>query len=99
MRCWMCAVTCAASSWKNVLVVRPQPGHEVTWGVKWRRPSDWRICWQMRTSSARSPPGMGVRLVRMVSPMPSYSSTASAAVVATMPLAPRPASVSPRCSG
>ncbi len=35
----------------------------------------------------------------MVSPMPSCSSTAIAVLEATMPLAPMPASVSPRCSG
>ncbi|MNG25252.1 hypothetical protein D3C84_1100800 [compost metagenome] len=37
--------------------------------------------------------------MRMVSPMPSCSSTASAALEATMPLLPMPASVRPRCSG
>ena len=85
-------------SWKNVLVVRPQPGHAVTCGVKLRMPSDCRICWLTITSSVRSPLGSGVSEARMVSPMPSCSSTASAAVVATMPFDPRPASVRPRCS-
>ena len=28
--------------WKKVLVVRPQPGQDVTWGEKCRRSSDWR---------------------------------------------------------
>ena len=40
----------------------------------------------------------GVSEMRMVSPMPCWSSTESAAVDATMPLEPMPASVSPRCS-
>ncbi len=43
-------------------------------------------------------PAPGVSETRMVSPMPSCSSTAIAAVEATMPLEPMPASVSPRCS-
>ena len=86
-------------SWKNVLVVRPQPGQAVTCGVKLRMPSDCRICCETITSSVRSPLGSGVSEARMVSPMPSCSSGASAAVVATMPLLPMPASVSPRCSG
>ena len=49
-------------------------------------------------SCVRLPPGSGVREIRMVSPMPSCSSTASAAVEPTMPLLPIPASVRPRCS-
>ncbi len=32
----------SASSWKVVLVVRPQPGHAVTLGAKDRRPRAWR---------------------------------------------------------
>ena len=89
----------SAISWKKVEVVRPQPGHEVTWGSKARMASDWRICWATRTSSARSPPGRGVRDTRMVSPMPSISRGASPAVVATIPFAPSPASVRPRWRG
>src|SRR5271170_7515556 len=73
-------------------------GHAVTCGVKWRRPRTCRICWETITSSVRSPFGSGVSEARMVSPMPSCNSTESAAVVATMPFDPRPASVSPRCS-
>ena len=34
-----CSCTFFASSWKNSLVVRPQPGHAVTIGVNARRPS------------------------------------------------------------
>jgi hypothetical protein len=49
--------------------------------------------------AVRSPPGSGVSEMRMVSPMPSCSSTDRAAVEATMPLLPMPASVRPRCSG
>jgi hypothetical protein len=51
-----------------------------------------------RTSSVRSPPGSGVSEMRMVSPMPCCSRIASAAVEATMPFEPMPASVRPRCS-
>ena len=87
-----------ASSWKKVLVVRPQPGQAVTMGVKARRPMVCRISCATTTSCVRLPPGSGVSEMRMVSPMPSCSSTASAAVEPTMPLLPMPASVSPRCS-
>ena len=58
-----------------------------------------RISWATITSCVRSPPGSGVSDTRIVSPMPSCSSTPIAAVDATMPLLPMPASVSPRCSG
>ena len=60
--------------------------------------SDCKICWQTRTSSRRSPPGAGVRLTRIVSPIPSRRSEESPAVEATMPFIPMPASVSPRWS-
>ena len=43
-------------------MVRPQPGQLVTCGMKLRMPRDCRICWPQRTSSVRSPPGVGVRL-------------------------------------
>jgi hypothetical protein len=33
----------SASSWKVVLVVRPQPGHAVTLGENDRRPSAYKI--------------------------------------------------------
>src|SRR5205807_6111562 len=49
-------------------------------------PRDCRICCATRTSSARSPPGAGVSETRMVSPMPSCSSTPRAALDATIPL-------------
>jgi hypothetical protein len=88
-----------ASSWNTVLVVRPQPGQAATSGVKARRPMVCRISWATMTSRVRSPFGSGVSDTRIVSPMPSCSSTASAAVEATMPLLPMPASVRPRCSG
>ena len=42
-----------------MLVVRPQPGHAATCGVKLRSSSDCRICWQTMTSSVRSPFGSG----------------------------------------
>ena len=58
-------------SWKNVLVVRPQPGQAVTCGVKLRSSSACRICWHTITSSVRSPFGSGVSEARIVSPMPS----------------------------
>src|SRR3954468_19574164 len=48
------------SSWKVVLVVRPQPGHAVTLGENDRNPSDCRISHAAYTSSRRSPPGRGV---------------------------------------
>src|SRR5438132_867305 len=86
-------------SWKKVDVVRPQPGHADTWGVKLRRPSDWRICCATCTSSVRSPPGRGVSETRIVSPMPSCSRIDRPAALAMMPFAPIPASVSPRCNG
>jgi hypothetical protein len=65
-----------ASSWKVVLVVRPQPGQAVTLGLKVRRPSACRISSATTTSCVRASPGCGVRLTRMVSPMPSCSSMA-----------------------
>ena len=40
----------SASSWKNVLVVRPQPGHAVTIGVNERRPIVCRISCATMTS-------------------------------------------------
>ena len=87
-----------ASSWKVVLVVRPQPGQAATIGVKLRRPMVCSSSCATITSRVRSPFGSGVRDTRMVSPMPSCSSTAIAADEATMPLEPMPASVRPRCS-
>ena len=57
--------------WKNVLVVRPQPGQETTVGVKARSPMLCRISWATITSWQRSPPGSGVNDTRTVSPMPS----------------------------
>ena len=89
----------SASSWKVVDVVRPQPGQAMTIGANLRKPMVCRISWPTMTSRVRSPPGSGVSEMRMVSPMPSCSSTARAAVDATMPLLPMPASVRPRCSG
>ena len=88
-----------AISWKKVEVVRPQPGQADTWGAKERMPSDWSTCWATWTSSVRSPPGAGVRLTRIVSPMPSSSRIASPAVEPMIPFAPMPASVRPRWSG
>ena len=80
-------------------MVRPQPGQAITIGVKERRPMVCRISCATITSCVRSPPGSGVSDTRMVSPMPSCSSTDIAAVEATMPFEPMPASVRPRCSG
>ena len=88
-----------AISWKKVDVVRPQPGHALTWGRKDRKPSDWRTCWATWTSSVRSPPGAGVSDTRIVSPMPSLSRIDRPAVEAMIPLVPSPASVRPRWSG
>ena len=56
--------------------MRPQPGHAVTCGVKLRMPIDCRICCATVTSSVRSPFGAGVSETRIVSPMPSCSTTA-----------------------
>ncbi len=89
----------SASSWKYVLVVRPQPGHAVTCGVNERSPIVCRISCATMTSRVRSPLGSGVSETRIVSPMPSCRSTPIAAVDATMPLLPMPASVRPRWSG
>jgi hypothetical protein len=79
-------------------VVRPQPGQAVTIGVNARRPIVCSSSCATITSCVREAPGSGVSEMRMVSPMPSCSSTPSAAVEATMPLLPMPASVRPRCS-
>ena len=89
----------SASSWNVVLVVRPQPGQAVTLGENDRRPSDCSSSHAAYTSSRRSPPGRGVSETRIVSPMPSFSSTPIAADDQTSPLVPMPASVRPRCSG
>jgi len=89
---------CLASSWKVVLVVRPQPGQAVTLGTKLRSPSACKISAATTTSCVRASPGAGVSETRMVSPMPSCSRMASAALDATVPLVPMPASVRPRCS-
>ena len=92
---WISSAIC----WKNVEVVRPQPGQAVTCGVNRRNPSDCSTCCATRTSSVRSPPGLGVSDTRIVSPIPSASTIANPAALAMMPLLPRPASVSPRCRG
>ena len=78
-------------------MVRPQPGHAVTIGVNARRPMVCSSSCATTTSCVRGAPGSGVSEMRIVSPMPSCSSTASAALEATMPLLPMPASVRPRC--
>src|SRR5258707_745060 len=57
-----------------------------------------RISCATCTSRLRLPPGSGVSETRIVSPMPSCKSTDMAAVEATMPLEPMPASVRPRCA-
>ena len=64
---------CWAISWKNVEVVRPQPGHADTWGRNERRPIDCRTCCATSTSSSRPAPGSGVSDTRIVSPIPSLS--------------------------
>jgi len=69
----------------------------VTIGVKARWPVVCSSSCATTTSAVRGCPGSGVSEMRMVSPMPSCSSTASAAAEATMPLLPIPASVRPRC--
>ena len=81
-----------------MLVVRPHPGQADTIGVNERNPIVCRISWATITSRVRSPPGSGVSETRIVSPMPSWRRTPIAAVEATMPFEPMPASVSPRCS-
>ena len=50
----------------------------------------WRISWATVTSRVRSPPGSGVSEMRMVSPIPRCSSTASAAGGGHDPLGPHP---------
>jgi hypothetical protein len=75
-----------------VLVVRPQPGQAVTSGVNERSPIVCSSSWATVTSRVRSPPGSGVSDTRTVSPIPSCSSTAIAALEATIPFEPIPAS-------
>ena len=58
-----------------VLVVRPQPGHAVTIGVKARSPMVWSSSCATTTSRVRSPPGSGVRLTTTVNPVPAFGST------------------------
>src|SRR6266852_3962513 len=89
----------SASSWNVVLVVRPQPGQAVTLGENDRCPSACSNSQHAYTSSRRSPPGFGVSEIRIVSPIPSASSTPSDADDHTSPFIPMPASVNPRCSG
>ena len=72
-------------------------GQAVTSGVKARRPMVCSSSCATTTSAVRDCPGSGVSEMRMVSPMPSCSSTPMAADEATMPLEPMPASVRPRC--
>ena len=88
-----------AISWKNVEVVRPQPGQAETWGRNERRPIDWSTCWATSTSSSRPAPGSGVSETRIVSPIPSLSRIERPAVDATIPFIAMPASVRPRWSG
>ena len=89
--------------------LRPAPGNRCWWCVRspGRRVDHRREAAQahglqhlLRDDhfAVRSPLGSGVSETRIVSPMPSCSSTAIAAVEATMPLEPMPASVRPRCS-
>src|SRR4249919_2926449 len=75
-----CSCTRWASSWKNSEVVRPQPGQAVTIGVNARRPIVCSSSCATTTSWVRGAPGSGVSEMRMVSPIPSCSSTASAAL-------------------
>ncbi len=87
-----------ASSWNTVDVVRPQPGHAATTGVNVRNPITCNSSWATLTSRVRSPPGSGVSEMRIVSPIPCCRRMPSAAVEATTPFVPIPASVRPRCS-
>ena len=76
----------SAICWKNVVVVRPQPGHAVTIGVNERRPSRLKDLLRDHApprSDRRS--ARGVSETRIVSPMPSCSRIARPAVLATMP--------------
>ena len=71
-----------ASSWKTVLVVRPQPGQARHLGAEARAgPGSAAAPAAHPHLRVRSPPGSGVSETRMVSPMPSCSRTARAAVV------------------
>ena len=80
-------------------MVRPQPGHAVTNGVKERMPMVCKISCATMTSLQRDSFGSGVKDTRMVLPMPRCKSKAKAAVEATMPFEPMPASVKPKCKG
>ena len=94
MKPWMSE----ASSWNVVEVVRPQPGHAATSGTNVRRPIVCNSSCATWTSKVRSPFGSGVSDTRTVSPMPCCSNTPIAALEATIPFDPMPASVRPRCS-
>ena len=71
----------------------------MTIGVNFLKPIVCKISWPTMTSRVRSPPGSGVNEIRIVSPMPSCNNTPKAAVEATIPLLPIPASVKPKCKG
>ena len=65
-------------------------------GVNERKPMVCKISCPTITSCVRDELGSGVKEMRIVSPMPSCSNTDSAAVEATIPLLPIPASVKPK---
>ena len=82
-----------------MLVVRPQPGQAVTVGVKLRKPKDCKISEPTNTSCVLDSLGAGVKETLIVSPIPSCNKRDKAAVEATIPLTPIPASVRPKCKG
>ena len=74
---------------------RPQVGQLTSSGERRRMPSTWRSSQATGTSSE----GGAVSERRIVSPMPSLSSTESALTFLTVPWRSVPASVTPRWSG
>ena len=85
-----------AISWKNVQVVRPQPGQAVTCGGKRAQAERLEdLLGDLAPPRSRSPPGAGVSDTRIVSPIPRCSRIERPAVTATMPFVPMPASVRP----
>ena len=77
----------------------PQPGEARTQEVVIASEILQSLGLRIFVPSVTACPGCGVRLTRMVSPMPSCSRMASAVLEATVPLVPMPASVRPKCNG
>ena len=89
-----------ARCWNTVLVVRPHPGHAVTWGRNERSPSAWSEVEADTHPEGPVSPG----LWREARPDGVADALVQKNSECTLrwrrfPFAPMPASVSPRCSG